>query len=209
MITSKAIRILTADDHPLIREGLSALISLHADMAIVGEAADGATAIRLFNELRPDVLLLDLQMPNLSGLEVIERLLAQDPTARIIVLTTYDTEQLATKAMGAGASAYILKSSVGRKLLDTIRAVMRGQRYVDPGVASVIAEHAHAEDLTSRELEVLALISKGNSNKLIGDELQISVQTVKGHVKNIFSKLRANDRAHAVALSVKRGIIDV
>jgi two-component system, NarL family, response regulator len=209
MTASKAIRIVTADDHPLIREGLSALISVHPDMSIVGEAADGATAIRLFNELQPDVLLLDLQMPNGSGLEVIDRLIAQDPLARIIVLTTYDTEQLAAKAMSAGASAYILKSSVGRRLLDTIRAVMRGQRYIDPSVASAIQAHAHAEELTSRETDVLQLISKGNSNKLIGEQLQISEQTVKGHVKNIFLKLGANDRAHAVALAVKRGIIHV
>lgn len=209
MTTTKAIRIMTVDDHPLIREGLSALISVHSDMAIVGEAADGATAIRLFNELRPDVLLLDLQMPNVSGLEVIDRLIAQDPTARIVVLTTYDTEQLAMKAMSAGASAYILKSSVGRRLLDTIRAVMRGQRYVDPSVASAIAAHANTDELTSRETDVLRLISKGNSNKLIGEQLQISDQTVKGHVKNIFLKLGANDRAHAVAIAVKRGIINV
>ncbi len=209
MMTTKAIRIMTADDHPLIREGLSALISVHSDMAIVGEAADGAAAIRLFNELRPDVLLLDLQMPNVSGLEVIDRLIAQDPTARIVVLTTYDTEQLAMKAMSAGASAYILKSSVGRRLLDTIRAVMRGQRYVDPSVASAIAAQADTDELTSREIDVLKLISKGNSNKLIGEHLLISEQTVKGHVKNIFLKLGANDRAHAVAIAVKRGIINV
>ena len=203
------IRIITADDHPLIREGLAALISLEPDVEIVGEADDGDVAIELFVTLKPDVLLLDLEMPRVSGLQVIEAIREIAPTARIIVLTTYNTEQLATKAMTAGASAYILKSSVGRHLLDTIRSVMRGKRYVDPEVASTIEAYRNSEELSAREIEVLSLISRGSSNKSVAETLSISDQTVKGHVKNILWKLEANDRTHAVALAVKRGIIRI
>ena len=208
-MTGQPIRVLTADDHPLIREGLAALMAAQPDIVIVGEASDGHEAIARFDELRPDVLLLDLQMPNLTGLEGLVAIKERHPRARIIVLTTYDTEQLAAKAIGSGAQAYLLKSSVRRELIDTIRSVVRGKKHVDAGVATNLAIHASDDALTPREIAVLALIARGNSNRSVGEHLAITEQTVKGHVKSILSKLSANDRAHAVALGIKRGIIEL
>lgn len=203
------IRVMTADDHLLIREGLAALVAAHQDIAIVGEAADGEEAIRLYDELVPDVLLLDLQMPKRHGIEVLSEIKKRHPQARVIVLTTYDLEQLASKAMAAGAQAYLLKTSVRRELVNTIRAVASGRRHVDAEVASTLATYAHDEPLTPREISVLALIAEGNSNREIGTRLSITEETVKGYVKSILSKLSANDRAHAVAIGLKRGIIAV
>jgi len=202
------IRVMTADDHLLIREGLAALIGAHPDIEIVGEAADGDEAIRKFEELRPDVLLLDLQMPKRHGVEVIGEIRSRFPSARIIVLTTYDMEQVVSKALAAGAQAYLLKTSVRRELINTIRSVATGRRHVDPEVANTLANHADDEPLTPREVAVLSLVAEGNSNREIGSALSIAEETVKGHIKSILSKLTANDRAHAVAIGLKRGIID-
>ncbi len=199
---------MTADDHLLIREGLAALIGAHPDIEIVGEAADGDEAIRKFEELRPDVLLLDLQMPKRHGVEVIGEIRSRFPSARIIVLTTYDMEQVVSKALAAGAQAYLLKTSVRRELINTIRSVATGRRHVDPEVANTLANHADDEPLTPREVAVLSLVAEGNSNREIGSALSIAEETVKGHIKSILSKLTANDRAHAVAIGLKRGIID-
>lgn len=208
MNSGTPIRVMTADDHLLIREGLAALIGAHPDIEIVGEAADGDEAIRKFEELRPDVLLLDLQMPKRHGVEVIGEIRSRFPAARIIVLTTYDMEQVVSKALAAGAQAYLLKTSVRRELINTIRSVVTGRRHVDPEVATTLANHADDEPLTPREVAVLSLVAEGNSNREIGSALSIAEETVKGHIKSILSKLTANDRAHAVAIGLKRGIID-
>jgi two-component system, NarL family, response regulator len=209
MTESKPIRILIADDHHLIREGIAALVSGHPDILIVGEAADGREAVAQFDRLKPDVVLLDIQMPDMSGLDALEVIKAQHPSARVIILTTYDGDHLANRAITAGAQAYILKSSVRRDLVETIRAVYRGKKHINAAVAAKLSEHASDDALTGRELTVLALIAQGNSNRAIGDQLSITEDTVKGYVKNILSKLNANDRTHAVALGIKRGIIEI
>lgn len=206
---TKSIRILTVDDHALIREGLAALLAGHPGIAIVGEASDGDEAIVKFDELLPDIVLLDLQMPRMSGLEALDAIRRKHPWSRFIVLTTYDTEQLASKALSAGAHAYLLKSSVRHELVDTIHAVFRGQRRVAADVAENLAIHADDDPLTPREVNVLQLIAGGNSNRAVGEHLSISEETVKGHVKSILVKLVAKDRTHAVALAIKRGIIDI
>jgi DNA-binding NarL/FixJ family response regulator len=198
---------MTADDHVLIREGLAALLAAHPDIEIVGEAADGEEAIARYDELMPDILVLDLQMPKRHGIEVLNEIRKKHPAARVIVLTTYDLEQLASKAIAAGAQAYLLKTSVRRELVNTIRAVASGRRHVDAEIATTLATHAHDEPLTPREISVLALVAEGNSNREIGLGLSITEETVKGHIKSILSKLSANDRAHAVAIGAKRGII--
>lgn len=206
---SSPIRVVTADDHQLIREGLAALIAGQSDIIIVGEAVDGEEAIRKYDELKPDVLILDLQMPKKDGIEALEAIRLKYPTARVIVLTTYDTEQLANRAIAAGAQAYLLKTSVRRELINTIRAVVSGRRHVDATVASTLATYADGDALTPREISVLSLVARGNSNREIGVELLITEETVKGHIKSILSKLSAHDRAHAVALGLKRGIITI
>lgn len=203
------IRVMTADDHVLIREGLAAMISAHPDIEIVAEAADGEEAILRFGESFPDVLLLDLQLPKIHGIEVLVEIRKRYPGARVIVLTTYDLEQLAARAMAAGAQAYLLKSSARRELVNTIRSVCRGRRHVSPEIASTLANYADEEPLTGREVSVLALVAEGKSNREIGVALSIAEETVKGHVKSILSKLTANDRAHAVAIGAKRGIISL
>lgn len=206
---SRSITVLTADDHALIREGLAALLSGETDISIIGEACDGHEAIAMFDRLKPDVLLLDLQMPNLAGLDALAIIKDRHPSAKVIVLTTYDTEQLASRAIALGAQAYLLKSSVRKELIDTIRAVLRGQRHVSAQVAGTLAKHAYDQPLTPREIAVLSLIAFGNSNRAVGESLSITEETVKGYVKNILFKLDAKDRTHAVALAFKRGIIEL
>ena len=201
------IRVLTADDHPLIREGLSALVSDHDDIEIVGEAENGEEAVELFERLKPDILLLDLQMPKMTGLEAMVAIRKLHPDARIVVLTTYETEQLATQALANGARGYLLKSSVRRELINTIRAVHSGRTHVDSGVATTVAEHSDDNALTKREGDVLVCMADGLSNKEIAERLEISEETVKGYVKNVLAKLRATGRTHAVALAFKRGIL--
>ncbi len=208
-MASRPIRVMTADDHLLIREGLAALIAAHPDIELVGEAADGEQAIRRYSELEPDVMLLDLQLPKVHGIDVLTEIRKAYPNARVIILTTYDFEQLASKAIAAGAQAYLLKSSVRKDLINTIRSVVRGRRHVDAEVANTLATYADGESLTTREISVLALVAEGNSNREIGLVLSITEETVKGHIKSILSKLTANDRAHAVAIGLKRGIISL
>jgi DNA-binding NarL/FixJ family response regulator len=203
------IRILTVDDHPLLREGIAALVNAERDMKLVAEASNGQEAVERFRLHRPDVTLMDLQMPGLNGIESIIKIQSEFPNARIIVLTTYTGDVQVLRALKAGARAYILKGHVHRELLETIRAVHAGKKRIPPEVAAELADHAAEDELSPREIEVLRLIASGNANKLIADQLSISEETVKSHVTNILSKLGANDRTHAVTIGLRRGIIDL
>lgn len=203
------IRILTVDDHPLLRKGIAALVNAEPDMKLIAEASNGQEAIEKFRQHRPDITLMDLQMPDLTGTESIVRIQSEFPNARIVVLTTYQGDAQVLRALRAGARAYILKAHVHRELLETIRAVHAGQKRIPPDIAAQMAEHATDDALSSREIDVLRLIAAGNSNKLIADQLSISEATVKSHVTNILSKLGANDRTHAVTIGLKRGIIEL
>ena len=206
---SNPIRVLIADDHPLFRGGVSSMLDGQTDMALVAEANDGLEAVSLFRQHRPDVMLMDLQMPRMDGIEATETIRAEFPTARIVVLTTYKGDAQALRALKAGACGYLLKSLLHKELVDTIRAVIAGRRVIPPEIASEIAGHAPDDALTEREIEVLRTVASGKSNKLVADALGISEETVKAHLKRILAKLRANDRTHAVTIAVKRGIIDV
>jgi DNA-binding NarL/FixJ family response regulator len=206
---SGPIRILTVDDHPLLREGIAALVNAESDMKLVAEASNGQEAIEKFRLHRPDVTLMDLQMPALNGIEAIISIRAEFPNARVIVLTTYTGDVQVLRALKAGAAAYILKGHVHRELLGTIRAVHAGQKRIPPEVAAELADHAADESLTLREIDVLRLISTGNANKEIAARLSIAEDTVKSHITNILAKLGANDRTHAVTIGLKRGIIEL
>ena len=206
---SGPIRILSVDDHVLIRDGIAALIATQKDMQLVAEAATGHEAIEQFRSKRPDVTLMDLQMPEMNGLDALIAIRSEFPESRIVVLTTYAGDVLCKRAMTAGAQAYILKGNVRTELLDMIRAVRSGKRFVHPEVAAELASHVSDEALSEREIEVLSLIAAGNPNKLVANQLSISEDTVKGHVKNILSKLGVSDRTHAVTVALKRGIIGV
>jgi len=203
------IRILAVDDHPLLREGIAALVNAECDMKLVAEASNGQEALERFRLHRPDVTLMDLQMPGFNGIESIIKIQSEFPNARIIVLTTYTGDVQVLRALKAGARAYILKGHVHRELLETIRAVHAGKKRIPPEVAAELADHAGEDQLSPREIEVLRLIASGNANKLIADQLSISEETVKSHVTNILSKLSANDRTHAVTIGLRRGIIDL
>jgi DNA-binding NarL/FixJ family response regulator len=203
------IRILTVDDHPLLRKGIAALANAEPDLKLVAEASNGKEAIEAFRAHRPDVTLMDLQMPDADGLDAIEAIRGEFPDARIIVLTTYSGDSRVLRALKVGARGYILKGHVHKELLDAIRAVHAGQKRIPPEIAAELAEHATDDALTGREIDVLRLIADGNSNKQIADQLSIGEATVKSHVTNILSKLGANDRAHAVTIGLKRGIIEL
>jgi DNA-binding NarL/FixJ family response regulator len=203
------IRVLAVDDHALLREGIAALVNAESDMKLVAEACNGREAIEKFRSNRPDVTLMDLQMPALNGIEAIIGIRAEFPNARIIVLTTYTGDVQVLRALRAGARAYVLKGEVHRDLLDTIRTVHAGRKRIPPEVAAQLADHATEDDLTSRELDVLRLIATGNANKEIAGRLSIAEETVKSHVTNILAKLGANDRTHAVTIGLKRGIIEL
>jgi DNA-binding NarL/FixJ family response regulator len=204
---SGPIRILTVDDHPLLREGIAALLATEPDMKLVGEACNGREAVAQFRKHRPDITLMDLQMPEMEGVDAMIAIRSEFPDAHIIVLTTYNGDVRVLRALKAGARAYLLKGSLRKELLDTIRAVHAGHKRIPPDVAIELADYAAEDALTAREIEVLQLIAGGNANKNIADRLAITEETVKGHVKNILSKLRANDRTHAVTIGLKRGII--
>ena len=203
------IRVLSVDDHALIREGIAALVANQKDMRLVGEASNGREAIEQFRAHQPDVTLMDLQMPEMNGIDALIAIRSEFPEARIIVLTTYAGDALCKRAMKAGAQAYILKGNVRKDLLETIRAVRAGKKFIHAEVAAELASHAADDSLSEREIEVLSLIAAGNSNKLVADQLAISEDTVKGHVKSILSKLGVNDRTHAVTAALKRGIIEL
>src|SRR5215831_18607054 len=203
------IRILAVDDHPLLRDGIAALVGGQDDMEMVAEASNGREAIELFRALAPDVTLMDLQMPDKNGIEAITAIRKNAPDARIIVLTTYSGDVQVTRALKAGAQAYLLKNLLHKELLDTIRAVHSGKKIVSPEISYQIAEHATDDALTPAEVAVLQLIAAGSANKQIADQLSISEETVKSRVKQILSKLGANDRTHAVMIGLKRGIIEL
>jgi DNA-binding NarL/FixJ family response regulator len=205
--SDKRIRILTVDDHPLLREGIAALVEGQPDMELVGEAANGLEAIECYRECRPDITLMDLQMPQMGGIDAMIAIRDRWPDAKVIVLTTYMGDVLAHRALQAGARAYVLKVLVRKELLDTIRAVHSGSKRVHPEVAADIASHLGSDVLSHREIDVLIAIAAGKSNKTVARTLGIGEETVKMHVKAILAKLGANDRTHAVTLALKRGII--
>jgi DNA-binding NarL/FixJ family response regulator len=210
MLTSqRPIRILTVDDHALLREGIAALVSGETDMELIAEASNGQEALNKYRQHRPDITLMDIQMPLMNGVETINGIRGDFPDARIIVLSTYAGDIQVLRALKAGARAYILKGHVHRELLETIRAVHAGQKRIPSEIAGELAEHAGEEDLTPREIGVLRLIATGNANKEIAVQLSIGEETVKSHITNILEKLSANDRTHAVTIALKRGIIEL
>jgi len=203
------IRILSVDDHPILREGVAALLAGQPDLQLVGEAANGREAVEQFRLHHPDITLMDLQMPTMDGVEAMVKIREECPAARIIVLTTYTGDAQVLRALEAGARGYLLKSTVRKELPDMIRLVHAGHRRIAPEVATELAEHAADEALSPREVAVLERIAGGNANKMIAAQLSITEETVKGHVKNILAKLAANDRTHACAIGLKRGIINL
>jgi DNA-binding NarL/FixJ family response regulator len=203
------IRILSVDDHALLREGVAALIANQSDFELVAEASNGREAIELFRQHQPDVTLMDLQMPEMGGIDSIGAIRGEFPEARIIVLTTHAGDVQVARALKAGARAYLLKGLLRKELIETIRAVHAGQKRVSSEVAVEIAEHATEDALTPRETDVLRLVAGGNANKEIAARLSLTEETVKHHVKNILAKLGANDRTHAAMIGLKRGIIDL
>jgi DNA-binding NarL/FixJ family response regulator len=203
------IRVLVVDDHPMLREGVAAVLALQSDMVLVGEAENGAEAVARYRDLRPDVTLMDLQMPGMNGLEAIEAIRAEFPAGRIVVLTTYAGDVQALRALKAGAVGYLLKGALRRELLDTIRNVHAGRRHLQPEVAHEIALHAIDDALSDREIHVLRLVAAGRANKQIAWDLSLSEDTVKAHLKSIFAKLDVADRTHAVTVAAKRGMIEI
>jgi DNA-binding NarL/FixJ family response regulator len=206
---SKQIRVLAVDDHPILRQGIAALIADESDMTLVAEAATGREAIQQFRTHRPDVTLMDLQMPEMNGLDAMIAIRGEFPDARIIVLTTYAGDVQAQRALKAGARAYLLKNSLHKELLDTIRAVHAGRKSLSAEISFELAEHSAQETLSAAEVRVLRLIAEGNSNKEIAAQLSSTEDAVKGQVRNILSKLGANDRTQAAIIGVKRGIIEL
>jgi DNA-binding NarL/FixJ family response regulator len=206
---SPKIRILAVDDHALVRQGISVLVSTQPDLALVAEASNGREAVQQFRAHRPDITLMDLQMPEMNGLDAIVAIRGQFPDAKIIVLTTYKGDVQILRALKAGAQGYLLKSTFHKELVDTIRAVHAGRKALSPEASYAIAEHATDDALTPAEINVLRLIAAGNANKQIADQLSITEETVKGRVKTILSKLGANDRTQAAMIGLKRGIIEM
>jgi len=202
------IRILAVDDHALLRKGLAAVINAEPGMKLVAEASNGEEAVEKFRAHRPDITLMDLQMPGLNGIEATTRIVSEFPAARIIVLTTYKGDAQVLRALRAGARSYILKGH-DRELVETIHAVIEGRKKIPPEIAAELAEHAIDDELSVREIEVLLLIAAGNSNKQIADVLSVAEATIKSRVTNILSKLGASDRAHAVTIGLRRGIIEL
>jgi len=203
------IRVLAVDDHPVVRDGIARLIGTQSDLELIAEASDGREAVEEFRKHRPDITLMDLQMPAMNGVDAIGAIRGEFPEARIIVLTTYAGDVQVTRALRAGAHGYLLKGSLRKELLETIRAVHGGQKRVSSEVATEIAEHATDAGLTAREIDVLKRIASGNSNKEIAAQLSVTEESVKSYVKNILAKLGANDRTHAVTIGLKRGIIEL
>jgi two-component system, NarL family, response regulator len=203
------IRILVVDDHPVVREGIAGLIGVQPDMTLVGEAANGREAIQQFRTHRPDVTLMDLQMPDMNGLDALLAIRTEFPEARVIMLTTYEGDAHILRALKAGAQGYLLKNTLHAELLRTIRAVHTGKRSLSSEVSFQVAQHVSDQALTPAEIAVLRLVADGNANKEIADQLRVTEDTVKGRVKSILAKLGANDRTHAAIIGLKRGIIEL
>jgi len=203
------IRILAVDDHPVVRQGVAVLVGSQSDMTVAAEASNGREAIQQFRAHRPDVTLMDLQMPDMNGIDAVVAIRAEFPDAKIIVLTTYAGDVQIFRALKAGAHGYLLKNTFHKELVDAIRAVHFGRKALSPEASYELAEHATTEALTQGEISVLQLIAAGNANKQIADQLSITEETVKWRVKNILSKLGANDRTQAAMIGVKRGIIEI
>jgi DNA-binding NarL/FixJ family response regulator len=209
MNSAGSIRILSVDDHPMLREGIAAVLASEADMLLVAEASNGSEAVEQFRIHRPDVTLMDVQMPELNGIDAITKIREEFPNARIIVLTTYTGDAQAARAFKAGASGYLLKNMVRKELVDTIRMVHAGKKKIPAEIAVEMAQHHSDDALTEREIQVLREVAAGNANKMVAQLLHVSEETVKAHMKSILSKLGANDRTHAVTIAVKRGIIEI
>jgi DNA-binding NarL/FixJ family response regulator len=209
MTAEKHIRLMVVDDHPVVRRGIALLLSTEPDLELVAEADNGRQAIQQFRAHRPDVTLMDLQMPEMGGVDALSAIRAEFPDARIIVLTTYAGDVQALRAMQAGARAYTLKTTLDRELLDTIRAVHTGKKFVSPDVSYELAEHVSDDPLTETEISVLQLIAQGKANKEIARALSTSEATVKWQVRTILSKLGVQDRTHAAMIGLKRGIIEL
>jgi len=205
---NRVISVLMADDHALVRDGITFSLTHETDMKVVGEAANGQEAVELFQLHRPNVTLLDLQMPGMSGLDALLAIRTISPTARVVIITTFPGDVQASRALKAGASGYLLKGTMRKDLADTIRRVHSGERRIPYDVAASLADHANSDSLSPREVEVLRHAAAGSSNKRIGVGLGITEETVKGHMRNILSKLEANDRTHAVTIALKRGFLD-
>ena len=203
------IRILIADDHPIVREGLVAIIQRRTDMTVVGEAATGREAVELYHQTKPDIILMDLRMPEMDGVEAIQLIRGKDPNARIIILTTYDSDEDIYRGLRSGARAYLLKDAGREALLEAIRAVHAGKALIPGHVAAKLAERMMEPDLTPREIEVLNLLAQGKTNRQIARELGVALGTVKSHVNNILTKMGAEDRTQAATLAIKRGLIRV
>jgi DNA-binding NarL/FixJ family response regulator len=208
MTATKKIKVLSVDDHPLLREGIAAVIQGEEDITLVGEATNGQEAIESFRVHRPDVTLMDLQMPVMNGIDAITAIRQEFPSARFVILTTYQGDVQALRAFKAGASGYLLKNMLRKELLETIRVVHSGRRRIPPEIAAELAEHVADDALTMRETEILRRVSVGTSNKIIASQLSVSEATVKAHMKSILAKLGANDRTHAVTIAMKRGFLD-
>jgi DNA-binding NarL/FixJ family response regulator len=208
MTTRGKIRVLAVDDHLLLRKGIAAVIEEEEDLTLVGEAATGNEAIERYRELRPDVTLMDLQLPDMNGIDAINAIRSEFPTACIVVLTTYRGDIQALRAFHAGARGYLLKSMIRKELLETIRIVHSGRRHVPPEIAAELAEHVAMDQLSEREIEVVRKVARGISNKIIADELEVTERTIKAHMSSILCKLGANDRTHAVTIAMKRGFIE-
>ncbi|PBN43321.1 response regulator transcription factor [Sphingobium sp. D43FB] len=201
----RPIRLLVVDDHPMVREGICATLARQDDMVIVGEAEDGVEALALFRDLRPDVVLMDIQMPQMDGIEALQAIRAARADATVLILTTYPGDVQAHRALQAGAAGYLLKSCLRKELVDTVRAVHAHRRVISPAVAQQLALHDPQDRLTNREVDVLRLVAEGQPNKQIAWQLSVSIETVKSHLKSIFEKLGVDDRTHAVTVAVRRG----